>query len=67
MYFLPKNEENGQGLVALLPFLIFTVPKPIVGMPKELITLGDNIKKKRLESNKTQKNVGEIIGLIILL
>ncbi|CAB9543810.1 hypothetical protein BROOK1789C_1216, partial [Bathymodiolus brooksi thiotrophic gill symbiont] len=27
-------------------------------MPKELITLGDHIKKKRLESNKTQKDVG---------
>ena len=31
-------------------------------MPKELITLGDHIKKKRLENNMFQKDVGEIIG-----
>ncbi|BAS68390.1 transcriptional regulator [Bathymodiolus septemdierum thioautotrophic gill symbiont] len=31
-------------------------------MPKELITLGDHIKKKRLENNLFQKDVGIIIG-----
>ncbi|CAC9594378.1 hypothetical protein BHECKSOX_1947 [Bathymodiolus heckerae thiotrophic gill symbiont] len=31
-------------------------------MPKELITLGDHIKKKRLENNLFQKDVGKIIG-----
>jgi DNA-binding XRE family transcriptional regulator len=45
-----------------LPSIVFVVAKPIVGMPKELITLGDHIKKKRLESNKTQKDVGKVIG-----
>ncbi len=31
-------------------------------MPKELITIGDHIKKKRLENNLFQKDVGKIIG-----
>ncbi len=30
-------------------------------MPKELITLGDHIKKKRLENIQTQKDVGRIL------
>ena len=46
----------------MLPSLVFVAPKPIVGMPKELITLGDHIKKKRLEYNLFQKDVGKIIG-----
>jgi DNA-binding XRE family transcriptional regulator len=45
-----------------LPSIVFVVAKPIVGMPKELITLGDHIKKKRLENIQTQKDVGKIIG-----
>ena len=31
-------------------------------MPKELIKIGDHIKKKRLESNLFQKDVGKVIG-----
>jgi DNA-binding XRE family transcriptional regulator len=45
-----------------LPSIVFVVAKPIVGMPKKLITLGDHIKKKRLEENLFQKDIGKVIG-----
>ncbi|CAC9542531.1 hypothetical protein [uncultured Gammaproteobacteria bacterium] len=46
----------------MLPSIVFVVAKPIVGMPKKLITLGDHIKKKRLEENLFQKDIGKVIG-----
>ena len=33
-----------------------------MGMPQELITLGDHIKKKRLENNLFQKDIAKFIG-----
>lgn len=40
------------------------MPKPyLVKPPKELITVGDHIRKKRIELDLMQKDVGEEIGV----
>ena len=45
-----------------MPFLTLKAQKPIHNLPKELITIGDHIRAKRVKSTETQKEVATIIG-----
>jgi DNA-binding transcriptional regulator YiaG len=45
-----------------MPFLILKAQKPIHNLPKELTTIGDHIRAKRVKSTETQKEVATFIG-----
>jgi len=54
---------NPHRCVALLPFTL-TAQKPLErAYPKELVTLGDHIKKRRLDLGLFQKDVAVAIGV----
>ena len=58
---ITKIPTGARVSVLCCPPSYLLLPKPIIGIPQELITLGDHIKKKRLENNLFQKDVGKII------
>jgi ribosome-binding protein aMBF1 (putative translation factor) len=56
------RKPQGQGFSAKLP-VRFAVAKPKPGYPKQIKTLGDHVRAKRIELGLVQKDVGRSIGV----
>src|ERR1043165_4128731 len=52
----------GRGVVTICSGLVLTLPKPKPDYPLELLTLGDHVRKKRLDDALTRKAAAKVIG-----
>ncbi len=60
--FTPTEFAEPQGCVAILPSYVNRLHPP-QGYPRELLSLGDHVKARRLDLRLTQKQVAATIGV----